>query len=329
MDPPEHSTLRAHVGGVLAAHRAKEWAPLIERTVGELIDAMAGRSRIDGMDELAIPLALRVGCAVVGVPRADEGLVRRWQDDMLLPIVDEQSMATVNQAMRSTGRYLHGIIDYRRRNPGPDLLTALIRDHDEGRLDMDELVKLAAMVLSAGLEAPAAIIGATLAAIALQPNLFDELRADPSLIPGAVDEVVRDSGPVEELARYSAEPINIGDVRIPGGQPIVLCIGTANHDPSRFPDPDVLQVDRPNNQHFGYGWGPHYCPGAPLGRLQAHIAIEAVLTRLNRFVMPVPLERLKYRNSSVAHSLLELPLDFVPDGNGASGLSTDQGVSTR
>jgi cytochrome P450 len=171
------------------------------------------------------------------------------------------------------------------------------------------------MVLSAGLEAPAAIIGAALIAIAMHPDLFDALRTGPSLIPAVVDEVVRNSGPVEELARYSSEPVTVGDVRIPGGQPIVLCIGTANHDPARFPDPNVLRIGRPNNQHFGYGWGSHYCPGAPLGRLQAHLAIGGVLARLNRFIVPVPLGQLRYRNSSVAHSLLELPLEFVRDGN--------------
>ncbi|WP_084477335.1 cytochrome P450 [Actinokineospora enzanensis] len=301
-DASEHARLRAPIIPTLSRRRDVE----IAKRADDLVARFASRGQADLVAEFAAPLATITMCEVVGVPEGDHVRVQAWLDASLAPIVDADALAAMNRVLAETADYLAELIPRRRARPEADLLSELVRTEE---LSDNEITELATAVLFAGSEAPAAVIANGLLALLCFPEQLAELRANPALVPHAVEELIRYRGPVEGLTRYTATDIEIGGVLIPKGEQVILCIGVANRDETRFPGPDRIDLHRGHIPHLGFGRGPHHCPGSHLGRVIARTAVTAVLG-LDDLRLTTPPDLLRRRDSVFVHGVAELPVAF-------------------
>ena len=276
MDGPEHTRLRRLVGPAFTARRAADFRPHIERAVTRLLDALPGDDPVDLLPHFARPLPIDVIAAVVGIPEADRPRWRTYGASMAtgdgaafaaaIPSIMDDAVAAVAR---------------RRAEPGDDLLSDLIRHAEDGdRLSDDEVVTLVWHLVLAG-QVPANLIAAAIPVLAAHPEQAAKLRADPSLLPGAVEELIRWCGPqFLSLPRYPRVDVEIGGVRIGAGAPVAAIIASANRDPRVFAEPDSFDVTRADAvRHIGFAHGPHYCLGAALARVQTEIALSLLLRR--------------------------------------------------
>jgi cytochrome P450 len=223
---------------------------------------------------------------MLGVPPADRDRFKRWSDDAtaaagnlpsnLSPAVQRQSVA----AMEELQAYFRGIIAQRRAEPRDDLISALVRAQEEGdRLSDDELLANCVLLLNAGHETTTNLIGNGTLALLRHPGQLRRLRDDPSLAPSAVEELLRYDSPVQFTTRVLKADMELGGKVLRAGEMVLLVLGAANRDPEQFPDPDRLDVRRPDNKHLSFGLGSHFCLGAPLARLEGRLVFEALLRR--------------------------------------------------
>jgi cytochrome P450 len=282
MDPPEHTRLRTLVAKAFTVRRVEELRPRARAVAVELVEDMtAAGPPADLVDRFALPLPVAVICELLGVPVADRPKFRVWSDDALSTsrLTAEQFMAS-REAMRD---YMRGLIASHRAAPAEDLMTALIEARDqEDRLTELELVDLCVGILVAGHETTASQIPNFMVTLFDHPAALARLRDDPSLIPGAVEELMRfvPLGAGAGFPRYAVEDVQVGDVLVREGEPVVVAIGAANRDALRFDDADELRVDRPPTQHLGFGHGVHHCLGAALARMELQEALAALLAEL-------------------------------------------------
>ena len=209
-------------------------------------------------------------------------------------------------------RYFRGLVNRRRAVRGDDLLSAMIAAEEDGqRLTTDELVGSTFLLLFAGYETTVNLISSGILALLDHPEQMERLRRDPSLMDAAIEELLRYTSPVQiPPARYPREDVELSGVRIPRGGVTVGAIASANHDETRFPDPEKLDLGRSPNKHLGFGFGSHYCLGAPLARLEARIAIQAFLQRFPNARLAIPREKVRWRRSLSLRGLAELPLEL-------------------
>jgi cytochrome P450 len=282
MDPPEHTRLRTLVAKAFTVRRVEELRPRARTiAVGLVEDMKAAGPPADLVDTFALPLPVAVICELLGVPVADRPLFRAWSDDALSTsrLTAEEFMAS-REAMRD---YMRGLIAAHRATPADDLMTALIEARDQAdRLSELELVDLCVGILVAGHETTASQIPNFMVTLLDHPAALTRLRDDPSLIPGAVEELMRfvPLGAGAGFPRYAVEDVQVGDVLVRRGEPVVVAIGAANRDALRFDDADELRVDRPPTQHLGFGHGVHHCLGAALARMELQEALRALLVEL-------------------------------------------------
>jgi len=282
MDPPEHSRLRTLVAKAFTVRRVEELRPRARAIAEGLIEDMkAAGPPSDLVDMFALPLPVAVICELLGVPVSDRPKFRVWSDDVLSTsrLTSEEFMAS-REAMRD---YMRGLIASHRAAPAEDLMTALIGARDSAdRLTELELVDLCVGILVAGHETTASQIPNFMVTLLDHPMALGKLRSDPSLIPGAVEELMRfvPLGAGAGFPRYATEDVQVGDVLVRAGEPVVVAIGAANRDALRFDGADELQVDRPPTQHLGFGHGVHHCLGAALARMELQEALRALLLEL-------------------------------------------------
>lgn len=278
-DPPQHTRLRALVTRAFTARRVAELRARIEEITGELLDAMLPRGRADLVDCLAYPLPITVICELLGVPGMDRAQFRKLSTEAVAPTSAESE----RDAFARLAEYLTELIeDKRRAGPDGDLLSELIRTtaEDGDRLSPRELRGMAFVLLIAGHETTVNLITNGVLALLTHPGQLAALRADMTLLDGAVEEILRYEGPVENATfRYAAEPLEIGGTRVGQGEPVMICLTAADRDAARFPDPDRFDIRRGARGHLAFGHGSHYCLGAPLARLEARTAIGALLER--------------------------------------------------
>jgi cytochrome P450 len=210
--------------------------------------------------------------------------------------------------------YFRNLLAARRRAPADDLLSALISARDDtDRLSEDELLSMAWLLLVAGHETTVNLIAGGVLALLLNPGELARLRADPALLGGAVEELLRYVSPVNDATfRFAAEPLEIDGVPIGPGEVVLVALSGANRDPSRYPHPEGLDVGRDSGGHLAFGHGIHYCLGAPLARLEAEIAFRGLLERFGSMTLAVPPDALRWRPSSLIHGLESLPVRLVP-----------------
>ena len=286
-EPPTHTRLRRLVAagfGRRQVERLRGRVTEIARGLArDVRDAAAGGSTVDLMPLYAEPLPVAVIATLLGVPDEDRGLLRPWSNAIVklyepAPPVDRRRAAET-AATEYVG-YVRGLIDYRRRHPGEDLLSDLIatRDADGSRLSEDELVATAVLLQMAGHEASVNVVGNGTYALLSHPAERARLTAD--LVPGAVEELIRYDSPLQLFERTATEPVRIGSVTVEPGQKIAALLGAANRDPAVFADPDRLDLARSPNPHLGFGAGIHFCLGAPLARVELQASLATLLTDL-------------------------------------------------
>jgi cytochrome P450 len=312
-DPPDHERLRKLVNKAFTARRVEQLRPRISAITTELLDDMSTRQEVDLLASLAFPLPITVICELLGVPVADRDEFRAWSATIVSSTVSPAIFQAHGTAM--TG-YFRKMLAARRREPADDLLSALVAARDEeDRLTEDELLSMAFLLLVAGHETTVNLIGSGMLALLLNPGEMARLRADRSLLGGAVEELLRYVNPVNNATlRFAGEPLEIGGQQVSPDEVVLVSLSGANRDPSRYADPDRLDLGRDSAGHLAFGHGIHYCLGAPLARLEAEIAFGGLLERFGSMTLAVPADSLRWRPSTLIHGLETLPVRLHPAG---------------
>jgi cytochrome P450 len=309
MDPPEHTRLRKLVASAFTARRVEALRPRVADIVNQLIDAMAGRPQpADLVAGFSLPLPAQVICEMLGVPAEDTGQFHAWSDTIM---GDWQRDADeIMTALAKMYGYFGKLIEIKRARAADDLMSALIaaRDHAD-RLSEHELTAMCCILLIGGHETTANQINMSLLLLFDHPGQVARLRADPGLIPGAVEELLRCSrlGSLPP-ARVTTEDVQIGGVVIPAGEQVMPLLGTANRDPSAFTDPDRFDVTRDAAGHLSFGAGVPHCLGAQLARVELQEAFRGLIGRLPGLRLAVPASELEFEPGMAIHSLRELPV---------------------
>jgi cytochrome P450 len=307
MDPPGHTRLRKLVTKAFTARRVAALRPRIEAITSSLLDEMARADHVDLIESFAFPLPITVICELVGVPAADRDRFQAWSHAVVSSVVSPEEFRDAAAGMY---HYFTGLVAAKRRSPADDLVSALIaaRD-DEDSLDERELIAMLFLLLIAGHETTTNLIASGTLALLTHPAELARLRATPALLPGAVEELLRYSNPLNHATeRFTLEPVSIGGVTIPAREWVLCVTSSANRDPARFTDPDRLDLGRDASGQLAFGHGIHYCLGAPLARLEGEIAFGALLSRFPALSLAVPVDRLRWRPSSLIHGLEVLPV---------------------
>ena len=304
-DPPRHAHLRRLVQKSFSARRVAELEPWIQRTAGELIDEL-GEGPAELMAGLATPLPMRVICALLGIPAEQTALFRHWSEATVsyagLPPADRK------QRMEALASYLGRELAARRTRPADDLITALVEAEIDGaRLDDAEAIGFCMLLLIAGNETTTGLIGNCLHILARRPELWRRAREDRSLIDPILTETLRYESPVQRLLRVAHRPVELGGAAIAEGDMIDVIYGSANRDPAVFSDPESFRLDRPATEHVAFGYGIHYCLGAPLAKVEARIALNEMLDRYARIELG-PEPAVRQRQAFLALSFVSLPL---------------------
>ncbi|MFF3391865.1 cytochrome P450 [Streptomyces sp. NPDC002669] len=313
-DPPDHTRLRRLVSRAFTAHRVAGLRPRVQEIADRLLDAIGPDGRADLVESFALPLPVTVIGELLGVPAADRDDFRRWTDEMILRGAERPDPVRTDRAWRRMRGCLTGLLAQKRARPEDDLLSALITARDEeGRLDEDELIAMAFLLLVAGYITTVNLIGGGIAALLAHPDQLRALRDDPALLPGAIEEFLRYDGPVNPgIARFAREDVTIAGVSVPRGATVLIASAIADRDPERFPDPDRLDIFRQDNAHLAFGHGIHYCLGAPLARLEGQVAIGTALRRLPGLALAVPPGELRWRPGGL-RGPEHLPVTFTAD----------------
>ncbi|MFC7381682.1 cytochrome P450 family protein [Sphaerisporangium rhizosphaerae] len=312
-DGADHLRLRRLVSRTFTARRVLELRPRVQEITESLLDRLEGLGRhgaVDLMEHFAYPLPITVICELVGIPEQDRPQWREW--GKALVALEAGGMAG---ALRDMVEHIHTLIERRRAAPTADLLTGLIRTHDEGgdRLGDTEMVTLVLTLVLAGHETTAHLIGNGVAALLTHPEQLALLRGDPGLMPRAVHELMRWCGPVQGTRlRYAAEDVEIGGMPVRKGEAVMAVLVGGNYDPRVFDDPERLDVTRePDGRretHVGFGHGLHYCLGAALARQEAEVAFAGLLRRFPGMALAVAAEDLERQPMPGSWRLARLPL---------------------
>jgi pimeloyl-[acyl-carrier protein] synthase len=314
-DPPDHTRLRTLVSKAFTPRVIEGLRPHIQQIVDGLLDRVRDRRAMDLIADLAFPLPVIVISEMLGVPAADRDRFRQWSldvarslDAIALPVGPEV-IERGNAARRALADYFRGLIAERRRRPQADLLSGLIAAEEQGdTLSQAELLATCVLLLVAGHETTVNLIGNGMLALLRHPAELRKLGAEPALLPSAVEELLRWDSPVQRTGRITATDVELGGTLIPKGALVSAVLGAANRDPAHFPEPDRLDLARPDNRHLAFGWGIHFCLGAPLARVEGQIAIGALARRLPGLALAT--DRPEWRESSALRGLRALPVTF-------------------
>jgi cytochrome P450 len=278
-EPPDHTRLRRLVSQVFTPRRVESLRPTIQRLADELVDALVAKGGGDLMAEVAEPLPVTVIAELLGVPEPDRPLLRPWSAAMCGMYELNPSREAADRAVRASNEfsdYLRGLARARRADPRDDLISGLA---SVDGLSEDELIGTCALLLNAGHEATVNVTGNGWWALFRNPYALTALRADPALLPRAIEELMRFDTPLQLFERWVLEDIEVRGVPIPRGSEVALLFGSANYDPTVFRDPYRLNVRRAENPHISFGAGIHYCLGAPLARIELACSFGALLSK--------------------------------------------------
>lgn len=303
-DPPDHTRLRTLLARAFTVRRVESLRPRVQRLADDLLDALGTGEPVDLITEFALPLPATVIAELLGVPMADRPPFQQW-----VLAMNEQRPEVSLPASQEMVPYLAGLLERKAADPADDLLSALVAASESGdRLSSDELLATALLLLMAGHETTANLIGNALRWILADPGLARALRDRPGSIENAVEELLRFDSPVMiSTNRFSAEPIEVGGVTIPAGEIVLMSLGSANRDGRRFDRPDHLDITRELGGHVAFGHGIHYCIGAPLARLESEIALATFVRRFPNARLAVPVEKVRRRTGSIMNGIVELP----------------------
>jgi len=311
-DGEDHARLRRLVGGAFSTARVAAMRPRVQAIVDGLLDELGrlpAEEPVDLVRNFTLPLPITVIFELLGVPFEDRGRLRAWFEAVFADPVAPAAGEAGREAADATHAYLCDLIAAKRSAPGDDLLSAMAASADDDRLDEDELISTAWLLIVAGHDTTVNLVGNGLVALFRHPDQLARLRADRSLVPAAVEEFLRYDGPLQHTTfRMTSEPVTIGGVAIPAHEQVLVVAAAANRDPSRFAEPDRLDIERPDNHHIAFGHGIHFCLGAPLARLEGDIAFTSLLARFPALRPAVPLDRIHWTYRLTLRGLVALPV---------------------
>ncbi|MFJ6738944.1 cytochrome P450 [Streptomyces sp. NPDC091279] len=283
LEPPDHTRIRRLVSKAFTPRTVERLRPYVRELAGKLVGDLVEAGGGDLLTDVAEPLPVAVIAEMLGVPEADRAPLRPWSAEICGMYELNPPQETARRAVRASvefSEYLRGLIAERREKPGDDLISGLIAAYDEGdRLTEQEMISTCVLLLNAGHEAT---VNATVNgwwALFRNPGQLAALRADPTLVPAAVEELMRYDTPLQMFERWVLEDIEIDGTTIPRGAEVALLFGSANHDPAVFAAPDRLDLTRKENPHISFSAGIHYCIGAPLARIELAASMRALLER--------------------------------------------------
>jgi cytochrome P450 len=307
LDPPRHRQLRNIVTQAFTPRSVARLSDRITAIVTDLLDPIVSKGQMDIIDDLSYPLPVIVIAEMLGIPQQDRESFKRWSDAIV-----GTSGAVQGDPQREMGAYFLDMIERRRREPQDDLISALLDAQIDGqRLNQRELLGFCILLLVAGNETTTNLIGNALLCFDEQPEVMEQLRADPELMPNAIEEVLRYRSPVQMMYRRAVSDVTLDGHQIRAGQMVLAQIGSANRDEAQFPNADTFDIRRTPNRHIAFGHGIHFCLGAPLARLEGRIVLNALLARVHdiRRVREQPLEP---TGSDIVYGVKHLPITFKP-----------------
>ena len=313
-DPPDHTRLRGLVVKAFTARRVEDMRPRIQQIVDQAIDRVEGQGHMDLIADFAFRLPVTVICDMLGIPEEDHAMFfhgARASGRLLDPVpLSRAELDIANEGNKASADYFRRLFDLRRRQPGDDLTSHLVRAEEEGnRLTNEELTANVILLFGAGHETTVNLIGNGLLALHRHPAQLDTLRADPALTANAVEELLRYDSSVQVTGRVALEDVLVGGTLIPRGEAVLSLLGAANRDPAVYPDPDRLDITRPGIRPLSFGGGIHFCLGAQLARIEAEVAIATLLRRLPRLRLD-DAEHPVWRPAFVLRGLKELPASW-------------------
>ncbi|MGY1915070.1 cytochrome P450 [Blastococcus sp. SYSU DS0973] len=318
MEPPNHTRLRRLITSAFARGHVERLRPWVEelagRLAGELVERSGGSEPVDLLTGMAEELPVAVIAELLGVPEADRPLLRPWSNAIVKMYEYDRTRQREDDAERAADEfvaYLRELAADRRRHPGEDLVSHLVsvRDADGDKLTEDELVTTCILLLNAGHEATVNVTGNGMLALLRHPDQLARLRADRSLLPAALEELMRFDPPLQLFERTATADVEIGGVTVAEGQKIAALLGAANHDPAVFAEPEILDVTRTDNPHIAFGAGIHFCIGAPLARVELQATFGALLDRTSALELGgEPVRRPEF----VIRGLETLPVVLTP-----------------
>jgi cytochrome P450 len=312
LDPPSHTRIRSLASHAFSPRMVERARPRIEALAHHVLDEVAADGGTDLLATYCYVLPVVVICELLGVPPDDHRAFRAWVPDFIAGL--DVAAATSRRVRRRADdaavaltRYFHDLIRRRRVDPDDRLLSALIASSDgDDRLDQDELVALTALLLIAGHETTANLMGNGLIHLWNHADQFSRWRSEPDLRSAGVEELLRYDSPIQLVQRIPLEPIEIGDSRLPAGRCVLLLLGAANRDPRRFRSPDRLDLARREGAAMSFGFGVHHCMGAALARAETEIGLGVLFDRYPR--LRVTVERPQWKPTLIFRGLRQLPV---------------------
>jgi cytochrome P450 len=305
-DPPDHTRMRKLVTRAFSASRIEALRPGIQALADELLDQMAPHDRVDLVDRYAFPLPVGVICLLLGIPREDSAYFGGLVSQLVAAGTPQEALSAIHDLKE----FMVAKLNEKRAQPGDDVLTTLVKAADEdGLLSQDELPAMALQLLTAGHETSIYLISGGTFRLLQHPDQLAAVKRDPSLLPNAVDELLRfDPPPVPGVFRHATEDIEIDGRTIPQDALVILCLASANRDTGHFQGPDMLDVQRQNNAHLAFGNGIHYCLGARLAKVEGVIGIGSLFRRFPNLRLAVPAEEVRRKPLHFLQRFAELPV---------------------
>jgi cytochrome P450 len=311
-DPPDHTRLRGLVSKAFTARRIEAMRERVQHLTDTLLEKVIPLGRADLVRDLAFPLPVLVICELLGIPQEDQArFVTGSASGGALLNPTPPTREEIDKANRGTlqsGIYFEALFERRRRDPQDDLITQLVQAEEAGdRLTTAELRANVSLLFGAGHETTVNLIGNGFLTLLRNPEQWRMLRDDPSLVPNAIEEILRFESPVQAVGRIAAEPVELSGVTLQPSTIVVALVGAANRDPALFEDPDRFDITRNDLRPLSFGGGIHFCLGAQLARIEAAVVFATVLRRLPDLRLVEP-EHPRWRSSFTLRGLTELPV---------------------
>lgn len=309
-DGADHQRLRNLVNKAFTTRMINNLQPRVQSIADTLLDQVIARGEMNLIDEYAFPIPLVVIGELLGVPADDRSRFRDWSDAFVVPARNEAEWEHHRLLLEEFIAYLARVFTERRHHPQQDLITALLEAEEAGdRLSEEELYAMVVLLIVAGHETTVNLIGNGTLALLRNANQLAYLRAHPDEMGAAVEELLRYDGPVERATiRFAAEDTELGGQQLRRGDAVTVVLGSANRDAEQFAHAEQLDLQRPENRHLAFGYGVHYCIGAPLARMEGRIALNTLLQRLPKLRLDAPVEHLSWRFNPILRGMHDLPV---------------------
>jgi cytochrome P450 len=311
-DPPKHTAMRKLVLATLTPRRMESLRPRFQEIADALLDDFPAGGEVDLIAAFAATYPFQVLAEVIGLPAHLAGEFQQDWRKVVQPVGPSDPRRPAYEArLHGLQSYIAEVVADRRANAGQDLLSALVAAHDSGILSQEELDSMIFQLLAAGQEPVTNQISTALVTLLRHPDQLEQLRAQPDLLPAAVEELLRYDSAFELTTwRFFAEDSDLHGTRIPAGDSVIVSLCAANRDPQRFLDADELDFARSPNPHLAFGHGIHFCPGAALARIELQVALGTLLTRLPGLRLAVPTDELEWVSAVLSRGVNRLPITF-------------------